>query len=223
MSSQADATVAVAATVAPAVTGDVESGEIRIVESKSRMEQVITYVNVYTIVHLVVYLVLYFTIDSTDIEVIMMVVDDRNRNFQAWRWYTYSLAHGNTIHITMNVLAMAIYGFIVESLNSELFASERIVGRQHDCKRNRNLHLPRVQQHLARVPPGWRYHGRARGVGVLSFSTVRPSVDPRAPCALLGAVGPGGGRRCEHRQPVGQHAPLIIHPRNIFYSEPSSH
>ena len=90
-----------------------------------RLERVLSYVHVYTFVHVVVYLVLYFTLDRSDIEAIMMVVDDRNRNFQAWRWYTYSLAHGNTIHVAVNVVSMAIYGFIVESLNSELCFAEK--------------------------------------------------------------------------------------------------
>ncbi len=39
---------------------------------------------------------------------------------QAWRWYTYSYAHGSTVHIAVNVVTFFFYGGYMEYMNGTL-------------------------------------------------------------------------------------------------------
>ena len=88
--------------------------------------QILVYVPVYSSILVIVYTTLYLTLDDAQIDNIMMVADvNRNESHQVWRWYTYSFAHGTTLHIVINVLGMSVYGFITEMLNSALFNNEK--------------------------------------------------------------------------------------------------
>lgn len=49
---------------------------------------------------------------------IMMVVDHGHTSRQAWRWYTYSFAHGNALHIAVNLASLLIFGVSLELLDT---------------------------------------------------------------------------------------------------------
>ena len=76
-------------------------------------------VPIYTILLCPVYIVLYCTLSPSQVDNILMATSYPLVK-QAWRWCTYSYAHGSTVHIAVNVVTFIFYGGYMEYMNGTL-------------------------------------------------------------------------------------------------------